>query len=140
MYGEYAHTIDTKGRMFLPSKFRSTLGDRVYLVRGIDNCVCIYPVEEFDKFIAKLDAAPHTETKARNVKRALCASAVDTDVDAQGRVLIPSKLRSMAGLEKSVIVVGMGDKAEIWNPERYEACMAKMDAAEIEAELIGLGL
>lgn len=138
MFGEYEHTIDGKGRMFLPSKFRLELGEKVYLTRSVDKCVCIYPVEEWKKFIAKLDELP--PIRARDVKRSLCASASETDVDGQGRVLIPQQLRDLAGLQKSVVVIGVGEKAEIWDVDAYEEYKKSMDAAALEADLIALGL
>ncbi len=138
MYGEYAHTIDAKGRMFLPAKFRSELGDRVYITRGIDQCVCIYPVDEWKKFMERLNELP--PVKVRHVKRLLSASAVDTDVDCQGRVLIPQQLREEIHLGKSVTVIGVGEKAEIWNTEEYDAYKNSMSNEEIEAELIALGM
>lgn len=138
MFGEYEHTIDGKGRMFLPSKFRLELGEMVYLTRSVDKCVCIYPVEEWKKFIAKLDELP--PIRARDVKRSLCASANETDVDSQGRVLIPQQLRDLAGLQKSVVVIGVGEKAEIWDVDAYNEYKKGMDAAALEADLIALGL
>ena len=138
MFGEYEHTIDGKGRMFLPSKFRLELGEKVYLTRSVDKCGCIYPVEEWKKFIAKLDELP--PIRARDVKRSLCASANETDVDSQGRVLIPQQLRDLAGLQKSVVVIGVGEKAEIWDVDAYNEYKKGMDAAALEADLIALGL
>ena len=131
MFGEYEHTIDGKGRMFLPSKFRLELGEKVYLTRSVDKCVCIYPV-------AKLDELP--PIRARDVKRSLCASANETDVDSQGRVLIPQQLRDLAGLQKSVVVIGVGEKAEIWDVDAYNEYKKGMDATALEADLIALGL
>ena len=138
MFGEYEHTIDGKGRMFLPSKFRLELCEKVYLTRSVDKCVCIYPVEEWKKFIAKLDELP--PIRARDVKRSLCASANETDVDSQGRVLIPQQLRDLAGLQKSVVVIGVGEKAEIWDVDAYNEYKKGMDATALEADLIALGL
>ncbi len=138
MYGEYEHTIDAKGRMFLPAKFRLELGERVFITRGLDRCVCIYPVDEWDKFMAKIDTLP--PVKARHVKRVLSASAVDTDVDSQGRVLIPAQLRERAELGKTVTVIGVGEKAEIWNTESYNKYKSDISDDELEAELISLGM
>ena len=138
MYGEYEHSIDAKGRMFLPAKFRQELGERVYITRGLDNCVCIYPVEEWNKFTEKLNTLPLT--RARHVKRILCASAVDVDVDCQGRVMVPLALRNEANLGKTVIVIGVGEKAEIWNIENYKKYTESISDEEIEKDLIELGM
>ena len=136
--GEYEHTIDAKGRMFLPAKFRTELGEKVVLARGIDPCVCIYPVTEWEKYIAKIESLP--VVKARNAKRLLCSTAMETEIDGQGRVLIPNALRAYAALEKNVRVIGTGDTAEIWNIEKLEGFMNEYSAKELENELIELGL
>ena len=138
MYGEYEHTVDAKGRMFLPAKFRSELGDRVYITRGLDSCICVYPVDKWESFVQKLATLP--PTKAWHVTRILCASAVDTDVDAQGRVLLPLAHRENANLGKTVIVIGVGEKAEIWNVDEYKKYKQSISDEEIENELIELGM
>ena len=138
MYGEYEHTVDAKGRMFLPAKFRSELGDRVYITRGLDSRICVYPVDKWEAFVEKLATLP--TTKARHVTRILCASAVDTDVDAQGRVLLPLSHRENANLGKTVIVIGVGEKAEIWNVDEYKKYKQSISDEEIENELIELGM
>ena len=136
--GEYEHTIDAKGRMFLPAKFRTELGDKVVLARGIDACVCIYPVEEWEKYIAMIESLP--VVKARNAKRMICSTAAETEIDGQGRVLIPAALRQYASLDKNVKVIGSGEKAEIWNIEAFNEFMNGYSAKELENELIELGL
>ena len=138
MYGEYEHTIDAKGRMFLPSKFRTELGERVYVTMGLDGCICIYPTEEWNKFIKKLDEVP--SVRARHVKRYLCRSAVETDVDAQGRILIPLSHREKAKLGRTVTVIGVDEKAEVWNPDDFRAYSDSISDEEITAELIELGM
>lgn len=138
MFGEYEHTIDAKGRMFLPAKIRAELGERVFLSRSIDKCICIYPVDEWEKYIARLSELP--PVKARNAKRFFCATAAEVEIDGQGRVLIPQTLRDHVGLGKSVTVIGVGEKAEIWNTEDFENFKDKMDPKELEKELISYGL
>ena len=136
--GEYEHTIDAKGRMFLPAKFRSQMGDKVILARGIDHCVSIYPTEEWDKYIEKIQSLP--VVKARKAKRLICSTAAETEIDGQGRVLIPLSLREYAGLGKNVKVIGNGEIAEIWTIDGYEGFLGEMSAEELENELIELGL
>jgi MraZ protein len=140
MYGEYSHVVDGKGRMFLPSKFRSKLGEQVYLVKILDNCINIFSDESFHKFMAKIENHPNVVTMGREVARKISSSVSVSDVDAQGRVLIPQKLRNEAGLEKSVIVIGMGDRAEIWNPAEYEKNLNSVDQQKVEDILKALGM
>lgn len=138
MYGEYSHTVDAKGRMFLPAKFRTELGETVFLARDIDKCVCIYPVSEWEKYVAKIKALPLVKT--RNATRLLLSTAREIEVDAQGRVLIPAYLREYAGLGKDVTVIGVGEKAEIWDTAAFESFKNSLTAEELEKELLELGL
>lgn len=140
MYGEYSHVVDGKGRMFLPSKFRTKLGEQVYLAKVLDNCINIFSDESFHQFMAKIQSHPNVVTMGRELTRKISSSVCVSDVDAQGRVLIPQRLRNEAGLEKSVIVVGMGDRAEIWNPEEYEKSLNSVDQQKVEDILKALGM
>lgn len=138
MYGEYEHTVDAKGRMFLPARFRGELGDVVFLARDIDRCVCIYPVAEWEKYVAKIKELPIVKT--RNATRLFLSAARECEVDAQGRVLIPASLREFAGLGKNVTVIGVGEKAEIWDTEAFDNFKNSVSAEELEKELLELGL
>ncbi|MBP3322518.1 MAG: division/cell wall cluster transcriptional repressor MraZ [Clostridia bacterium] len=140
MYGEYLHVIDAKGRMFLPAKFRSKLGDQVYLAKILDECVNIFSEKSFHEFMAKIENHPNEITMGRAMKRKISASVSVIDVDAQGRVLIAQKLRDLAGLGKSVVVVGMGDRVEIWNPETYEKMVNEIDDQQVEDAMKALGM
>lgn len=138
MYGEYEHTVDAKGRMFLPSKFRAELGDKVVLSRGMDGCVCIYPEAEWKKYIEKF--SQHPDIDVRHVARIMTSSAMETDVDSQGRVLIQQWMRDYAQLGKTVTVIGVDKRAEIWNREIFAEYKSKMTDERIEAELRRLGI
>ena len=140
MYGEYSHVIDSKGRMFLPSKFRTKLGEQVYLAKVLDHCVSIFSDDSFHKFMAKIESHPNVVTMGRGVTRRISSSVSVSDVDAQGRVLIPLKLREEMGLGKSVVVVGMGDRAEIWDPEEYQKSLDRVDDQTMEDILKALGM
>lgn len=137
LYGRYAHNVDAKGRLFVPSKLREKLGLTFIAAAVMDHCVCLYSVEEWDKLLEKLAELPMT--KSRKLQRYLSANAVDAQVDAQGRILLPKHLLEYAGLTKEALVIGAGNRAEIWNPDTYEADMGAMTSEEVEAEFAELG-
>ena len=117
--GEYNHTIDAKGRIIIPSKFREALGDTFVVTLGLDGCLFVYPNDEWLSFVAELKNLPGNK-EARQLQRYFMAGAADCEVDKQGRILIPSKLREQAGLDKDVVFVGVLSKIEIWSKERWE--------------------
>jgi len=114
--GQYAHNIDAKGRLFIPARLREELGQTFHVTVGLDHCLSIYSDESWATFTDKVRALPYSKAKAL---RPLFANAVDCEPDAQGRILIPTKLREYAGLQKEVVVIGSFDRAEIWNAERW---------------------
>ena len=118
MTGQYQHSIDAKGRLFIPAKLREELGDTFYVTMGMDGCLSVYSDASWAKFTEKFESLPYTKTKAM---RALFANAAKCEPDAQGRILIPAKLRAYAALEKDVVVIGVSNRAEIWNAERWQA-------------------
>lgn len=140
--GEYNHTIDTKGRVIVPSKFRETLGDELVVTKGLDGCLFVYDNQEWTAFEEKLKALPITNKDARAFVRFFLAGAAGVEVDKQGRILLPASLREFAALEKDVVLIGVGSRIEIWSRERWEdtASFDDMDTiAEHMAEL-GLGI
>lgn len=137
LYGRYEHNIDAKGRLFVPAKLREKLGLSFIAAAVMDHCVCLYSVEEWDKLQEGLAQMPMT--KARKLQRYLSANAVDAQVDTQGRILLPKHLLEYAGLVKEALVIGAGNRAEIWNPDAYEANMGMMTSEEVEAEFAELG-
>ncbi|CRZ34653.1 MraZ protein [Herbinix hemicellulosilytica] len=117
--GEYVHTIDAKGRIIIPSKFREELGEEFVLTLGLDGCLFAYPYSEWQIFVEKLKTLPGTK-EARQLQRYFMAGAAACQADKQGRILIPAKLRESAALEKEIVFVGVLNKIEIWNKERWE--------------------
>jgi MraZ protein len=117
MTGEYSYTLDAKGRMAVPAKLRGELGNVVYLCRGVGRTLFLYPLAVWEEMAARLSAMPLS--KARPLQLTIFASAERFDLDAQGRVLIPQKLREHAGLQKNVVILGAGTRAEIWSEEAW---------------------
>lgn len=118
--GEYSHTIDTKGRVIVPARFRDALGTEFVVTLGLDGCLFLYTMEEWKSFSEKLEALPGGK-EVRQLKRFFMAGAFSCELDKQGRMLIPQKHREHAALEKEIFFVGMSNKIEIWSKERYEA-------------------
>ncbi len=126
--GEYAHTIDDKGRLTLPAKYRADLAAGVVVTRGIDKCLFVFPRAEWDKLSAKLDALPLTDPQAREFRRLIFSGAIDDELDKQGRVLLAQYLRDYAGLNGNVIVAGLNTHMEIWAPDAWNAIRANFDS------------
>lgn len=127
MTGQFSHNIDAKGRLFIPASLRKELGQTFHVTVGQDHCLSVYSDESWAAFMDKLKALSYNEVKKL---RALFAYAADCEPDAQGRILLPAKLREYAGLTKEVVVVGSFDRVEIWNAQRW---------AEIENEAFSSG-
>jgi MraZ protein len=117
--GEFDHSIDSKGRIIIPSKFREDLGDAFVITMGLDGCLFVYPNEEWQAFVNELSKLPGTK-EARQLQRYFLAQAAECETDKQGRILIPAKLRESAALEKDIIFVGVLRKIVIWSKERWE--------------------
>lgn len=117
--GEYDHSIDSKGRIIIPSKFREDLGDEFVITLGLDGCLFVYPKDEWQTFSEGLLKLPGTK-EARQLQRYFLARAAACEADKQGRILIPVKLRESAGLDKDIVFVGVLNKIEIWSKERWE--------------------
>lgn len=118
--GEYEHRLDTKGRLIMPSKLREELGCTFMITKGLDNCLYVYPNDEWQQFADKLNQLPMMNKSARQFKRFFNSGAVKCETDAQGRVIIPQTLRTFANIEKDVVIIGNGEKAEIWNKEAWD--------------------
>ena len=118
MTGEYQHSLDNKGRLFIPAKLREELGDVFYLTLSMDRCLCAYSAENWKAFSDKVSAMPYVRQRKM---RPLFAHAARCELDSQGRALIPQGLRDYAGLEKNVTVVGCNNHAELWNSEAWAA-------------------
>lgn len=117
--GEFNHSVDAKGRIIIPSKFREDLGEEFVITLGLDGCLFAYPEEEWTLFVEKLKTLPGTK-EARQLQRYFMAGAAACETDKQGRILIPAKLRESAELEKDIVFVGVLNKIEIWSKERWD--------------------
>ncbi len=137
---EYNHTVDTKGRLIVPSKFREQLGDEFVVTKGMDGCLFVYANEDWSAFEQKLTSLPLINKEARKFARFFLAGAAQVEVDKQGRILLPANLREFAGLEKDVVLVGVGSRIEIWSRENWENMDADSDMDDIAATMESLGL
>lgn len=117
--GEYNHSIDAKGRLIVPSKFREALGDAFFVTKGLDGCLSVYPTEEWKIFESKLRSLPITNKNARKFTRFFLAGASECEIDKQGRILIPAPLREYAGLVKDAVLVGVSSRIEIWSRDKW---------------------
>ena len=117
--GEYNHSIDPKGRLIIPSKFRELLGEEFVITKGLDGCLSIYPQEEWESFEEKLRALPLTNKNARTLTRFFVAGACTCELDKQGRILVPQTLREFAGLDKDVVLAGNLNRIEVWSKEAW---------------------
>ena len=137
LIGEYRHSLDPKGRVNFPAKLREDLGDSFIICKGLDNCLYVYRMSEWDKLVEKTSALP--SSKARTIQRFFFASAVCCEPDKQGRVLIPAHLREYAGLTKDVTVIGASVRAEIWDSERYQSSCEELTSDSIAESMDELG-
>ncbi len=140
--GEFAHSLDSKGRLAIPARFRLQLGEGAIVTRGLDGCLVIYPAQEWQDYAEKLDKLPSTQPDVRNFKRFIFSGATECEFDRQGRVLIPAFLREYAALDETAVVVGQYSKVEIWSQSRWDAARPKVeeDGEHIAERLSGLGL
>ena len=119
LMGEYHHNIDDKGRLTIPSKFRDDLGAKFVITRGLENCLFAYSLEDFQKIVAELQKIPFTKKDARQFMRFFLSGATTVEFDKQGRINISSPLISYAGLKKECIIIGTGDRLEIWSSDNW---------------------
>ena len=139
--GEYRHTVDDKGRIAIPSRFRARLDEGAFVSRWIDACLAIFPKDEWDKLAAKVAALPLADASSRTFQRFVFAGAFEVELDRQGRVVIPASLRTFARLESEAVVVGSRDHAEIWAPAAWDEVRRELESPEaLAAHLTGLGI
>ncbi len=137
MKGEYQHTLDAKGRLFIPAKLREQLGDSFVVTKGLDDCLFVYPQEAWEELEQKIRQLPMS--KSRSLQRFFLSSAADVTVDRQGRIVIPPVLRSYAKLERDVVVIGVGERAELWDARRWNAYTDDLDSESIAQAMEELG-
>ena len=118
--GEYSHNLDTKGRIIIPSKFREELHSSFILTRGLDGCLTIYSLEQWDKIFEEINKLPTTKKAVRQYTRVLTSNACECSLDNQGRILIPSNLSTPLNIKKECVIVGANDHIEIWDKNAWE--------------------
>ena len=140
LIGEYEHSLDVKGRIIMPAKFRDDIGDKFIVTKGLDGCLFAFSKEEWTKFEEKLSILPISNKDARAFTRYFVAGAIDCELDKQGRFLISSNLREFAGFTKDVVIVGMNSRIEIWSKEKWEDCNDNLSADDIAEKMEMLGI
>ncbi|MBO4330892.1 MAG: division/cell wall cluster transcriptional repressor MraZ [Oscillospiraceae bacterium] len=138
MTGEFRHVIDAKGRIIIPSQLRKELGEVYYVTLSLDKCLWVYSESSWAQFCAKIDALPLSQSRSMRV---VFANTATCEPDSQGRILIPQKLRDIAGIKKNVTVIGFSNHAEIWDSEEYDSLEAReLNLSNIAAAIEGLGI
>jgi transcriptional regulator MraZ len=139
--GEYRHAVDGKGRIAVPSRFRAQLTEGLVVAQWLDSCLAIFPAKAWEELAVRVGGLPMTDANARLLQRRLFAGALETELDRQGRVLVPQGLRSWAGLEAEAMVLGSRDHAEIWAPDRWDDYRRALeDPDEFARAIAGLGI
>jgi MraZ protein len=140
--GEFSHTIDDKGRLTIPAKFRDELESGVVITRGLDGCLWAFGRSEWEVMAEKIAKLATTKEAARNFARFMFSSAFDSIPDRQGRILLPQNLRDYAGIQNETIVIGVMNKLEIWNPAKWTDVVTtvEQDTEAIVAQLQDLGI
>lgn len=138
--GEYYHNVDTKGRLILPAKFRSYLGERCIATRGLDHCLFLFPIEEWKVLEQQLKSLPLSKSEARAFSRFFFSGATECDLDGQGRILLSSSLREYASISREVAIIGVSSRIEIWAADRWAVyCSGAEETYEELAEKMGEG-
>jgi MraZ protein len=134
--------MDIKGRVSVPSKFREALGDTFFITKGLDNCLFVFPKDEWQNFEDKLKALPMTNKNARAFVRLFFSGASECELDKQGRILIPQPLREHAGIDREAVIIGTGTRVEIWSQEGWNGYIdpENIDYNEIAEHMADLGI
>ena len=138
--GEYRHAVDDKGRIAVPSRFRAQLAGNVVVARWLDTCLAIFPMAAWDELATRVGGLPMTDPNARLLQRQLFAGASETELDRQGRVLVPGNLRDFAALESEALVLGSRDHAEVWAPARWADYSKALEGEAFAQAIAGLGI
>jgi MraZ protein len=138
LIGEYKHTLDPKKRLSLPSKWREELGKTLVVTRGLDNCLFVYPLKEWQKITDKISELPLGQADTRSFNRFFLSGAVEVEVDSVGRILVPDFLKDFGKLESSVVLTGVHSRVEIWDEKRWETYKSSIEQqADALAEKLG---
>lgn len=142
LIGEFIHNIDAKKRLAIPAKFRRELGEKAVLTRGLDNCLFLFPLKEWQIFAEKLSKLPIGQQNSRSFIRIMLAGATDVELDGLGRILIPDYLKNYAGLKKKVVIAGLFTRCEIWDEENWREYQknAEKSSGDIAEKLSELGI
>ncbi len=140
--GEYQHSVDQKGRVAVPAKFRATLKKGAVVTKGLDNCLFLYPKKDWEELANKIASLPISQKDARDFGRFLLAGAMDVDIDKQGRINLPGYLKEYAKIKNNAVVAGLYNRLEIWNKKDWETYKggAEKDSADIAEHLGNLGV
>jgi len=138
LIGEYKHTLDTKKRLSMPSKWRKELGTELVVTRGLDNCLFVYPQTQWQQITQKVSQLPLGQADTRGFNRFFLSGAVEVEVDSVGRILVPDFLKNFAGLESKVVLAGIYDRVEIWAENKWEEYKRRIEGqADQLAEKLG---
>ncbi len=140
LIGEYAHSLDTKGRLIMPARLRQDMGDKFIVTKGLDGCLFAFSQNEWLNFETKLKSLPLSDKNARNFVRFFLSGATECELDKQGRFLIPNNLRIAANLEKDTVIIGVGTRLEIWDKATWDKCDENISADEIAENMTMLGI
>jgi MraZ protein len=139
--GEFVHTLDGKGRLTIPAKFRADVDTSLVVTRGMDRCLAMFPMDEWEQLSSRVSDLPMTDRRARAFRRFLFASASKVSPDKQGRILIPPRLREYADLDGEVVVAGLNNYIEIWNTDAWQGERERVEGDELDVEgLAALGI
>ena len=140
--GEYQHSVDSKGRVAIPAKFRASLKKGAVVTRGLDNCLFLYPKKDWEELATKLASLPISQKAARAFTRLMLAGAMDVDIDKQGRINLPDYLKKYAKVKKNAIVAGLYNRLEIWDSKEWSKYKegAEKDSSDIAEHLGSLGV
>ncbi|NCO66800.1 MAG: cell division/cell wall cluster transcriptional repressor MraZ [Candidatus Aquicultor secundus] len=141
-FGEYYHSLDEKGRVILPVKFRDALADGLFITKSFDSCLLVYTRKDWFERVDEIMSKKPATAEVRNYQRFVIGSAVEDEVSRQGRISIPQNLRDFAGLDRDIVIIGVANKLEIWAKERYERFIADAEksASEIGEEIADIGV
>lgn len=128
LLGEFSHTVDAKGRITIPAKFRGRLAAGLIVTKGIDPCLWLYPADVWADLAKEVKSLPVTDPRAREFRRQVFGGASDSVPDRQGRVNLPSYLSEYANIDKQAVIIGLFDHCEIWNPERWRERQERSDS------------
>ncbi len=138
LIGEYKHTLYAKKRLSLPSKWRKELGKKLVLTRGLDNCLFVYPLKEWQRISEKISQLPLGQADTRGFNRFFLSGAVEAEVDSVGRILVPDFLKDFAQLDAKVVLAGIHDRVEIWDEKKWDEYKRRIESqADALAEKLG---